>query len=129
MCPVLEEKWVPGWAPMKVITESGFAEKDCVFITPGTPRPSIWVVTKHDPVDFALEMYKITPEHTVGKLEINLKPNGTGTEARVSYDYTAIGKEGEGFLAGFTTEWYLEFMKRWEKAMNHFLLTGSKISG
>lgn len=60
LCPAMEKEWVPGWAPIKIITGSGFAEKDCIFVTPAEPNPSIWIVTWHDPAGFALEMYKIT---------------------------------------------------------------------
>jgi hypothetical protein len=126
LCPTLEKEWVPGWAPMKIITGSGFAEKDCIFVTPAEPNPSIWIVTRHDPAGFALEMYKITPGHTVGKIEISLQPDGTGTGASVSYEYTALSREGQDFLAGFTSEWYVGFMKGWERSLNHYLMTGRK---
>lgn len=35
LCPVEEEKWVPGWKPAFVISSSGVAERDCIFQTAG----------------------------------------------------------------------------------------------
>jgi hypothetical protein len=129
LCPVMEIEWVPDWMPIKVISESGVAEQECMFITPAQPQNSIWVISKHDPVNFQLEMYKFTPEHTIAKLEITLSTkNGTSTEASISYEFTAIGQKGEEFLREFTADWYGKFMVVWENAMNHYLTKGEKLS-
>lgn len=129
LCPVRECDWTPGWAPVKVITNSGVAEPDCMFITPAEPNDAVWVVTRHDPAAFALEMYKVTPGHSVAKLEIKLSgAAGNTTRADVSYEYTALGESGEAFLREFTRAWYENFMKEWEDALNHYLTTGEKIS-
>ena len=50
------------------------------------------------------------------------------TRATISYEFTAIGLAGEKFLKEFTYEWYVDFMKNREKAMNHYLRTGTKIT-
>ena len=127
LCPVMEEMWVPGWRTEKVITTTGVVEDDCMFITLSEPQNSIWIVTKHDPDCFQLEMYKVTPEHTIGKLEISLTGDANNaTKAIISYEFTAIGPAGEQFLNEFTQQWYVNFMEGWEKAMNHYLSTGEK---
>ena len=133
LCPVLEAEWVPGWLPEKVISRSGVCEDECVFITPpeapSEPESSIWIVTKHDLENLCLEMYKVTPGHTVSKLEISLAGNSSnGTAATVSYELTAIGTSGEEFLEEFTEEWYEHFMLEWETQLNHYLETGHKIA-
>ncbi|MDX1582508.1 MAG: hypothetical protein R3338_02810, partial [Thermoanaerobaculia bacterium] len=49
LCPVRETEWVPGWDPAVVWTESGFAEPDCVFLTPHeSGLDSVWVIDEHD---------------------------------------------------------------------------------
>lgn len=129
LCPVRECDWEPGWDPVKVISKSGVAEQDCVFITPAEPEDAVWIVTRHDPEAFHLEMYKVTPGHTVARLVIFLsQASGNTTRADVSYEYTALGPPGEKFLEGFTSAWYENFMKEWEDALNHYLTTGKKIS-
>ena len=129
LCPVMEEKWVPGWRTEKVFTKTGVVENDCMFITPSESQNSIWIVTKHDPITFQLEMYKVTPEHTISKLEISLSGEGNNaTKAKISYEITAIGSVGEQFLMEFTNKWYVNFMEDWEKEMNHYLSTGKKIA-
>lgn len=128
LCPVMEVKWVPGWMPATVLSESGVVEQECVFITPSKPYDSIWVVTKHDPDRYRLEMYKVSPDHSVTKLEIALSGEHDGTtSAHIAYEVTAIGAAGEKFVEEFTGEWYEGFMQSWEKAMNHYLKTGNRI--
>ena len=129
LCPVREIEWVPDWNPELVISSSGVAEEGCVFVTPGTPENAIWVITHYDPETYSIEMVKITPNHTVGKLEISLSDDGAGgTRAKVAYEFTALNSEGEAFLDEFTEEWYQDFMKNWERALNHYLSTGQKVA-
>jgi hypothetical protein len=133
LCPVLEAEWVPEWFPERVISQSGVCERECIFITPpemqSEPENAIWIVTKHDPASFSLEMYKVAPRHTVSKLEITLSAIAGGhTTANVSYELTAIGAEGVQFMEEFTEEWYANFMREWESQLNHYLETGRKIA-
>jgi hypothetical protein len=132
LCPVRETDWIPGWTTDWVISNSGVAEQDCIFQTP--PRPgageaaSIWVITRHDAEAFEVEMFKVTPEFTVGKLQISLSAQGeAGTNATISYEFTSLGPLGDTYLEGFTAQWYEEFMQVWEKQMNHYLETGELI--
>ena len=129
LCPVAEGKWVPGWKTEAVYSFSGLVEKGCVFLTPNEKHSSIWIVTKHDLATFKLEMFKVTPMQTVGKLNIALQAEGTtSTRAFISYEFTAIGEAGVTFLKEFTSEWYENFMQEWEDAMNHYLKTGERIA-
>jgi hypothetical protein len=74
-------------------------------------------------------MYKVTPEHTVAKLEIFLSANpDNSTAARISYEFTAIGQKGEEFLKEFTADWYGKFTVEWEDAMNRYLTKGKRLS-
>jgi hypothetical protein len=129
LCPVMETKWVPGWMPATVLSDSGVIEPGCIFITPSKPQDAIWVVTTHDPVAWRLEMYKIAPEHSLTRLEIGLSGEQDGTtSATVAYEVTVLGAAGEKFVEEFTEEWYEDFMLSWEKALNHYLQTGRKIA-
>lgn len=129
LCPVRECDWTPGWDPIKVITTSGKVEPDCMFTTQAGTDIAVWIVTRHDPAAFALDMYKVTPGHTVAKLQIRLsRAAGNTTRADISYEYTALAQAGEMFLEQFTSDWYENFMKEWEDALNYYLTTGSRIS-
>jgi hypothetical protein len=123
LCPVRETEWVDGWLPERVISSSGVAERDCVFITPDELGTEFWYVTRHEPESFFVEMLKILPGVTACRLEIQLIWDGAECAADVTYTHTSIGLAGDGFVAKFTAEYYQTFMQNWEKALNHFLTT------
>ena len=131
LCPVAETEWVQGWAPTLVLSHSGQVERDCVFTTGIAPEDSTWIVSRHDPVGFQLEMFKFTQNHSVGRLEIAVSPGETARPVcvmSVTTTYTSLGNRGNGFVQEFTEPRYLESMRHWEKALNHYLDTGQKLS-
>lgn len=127
LCPVREADWIEGWDPIVVMTESGVAEPGCVFVTRATPGDAIWIVTRHDPAAGAVEMVKISPGVTGSRLTIELEATSTGCNARVTYEHTSLGPEGDAFVRGFTEAHYEQFMRDWESRLNHYLTTGERL--
>jgi hypothetical protein len=132
LCPVREAEWIEGWDPIDVWSRSGVAEADCVFTTAapaGAAHDAIWYITRHEPEAGHVEMLKITPGVTACRLTIQLSATAAGSEAAVSYMHTSLGRAGDVFVAGFTPEYYLQFMRDWEARINHFLRTGTALAG
>ena len=129
LCPVREADWIEGWNPLLVITDSGFAEPDCVFITEAAPDNAIWYISKCELASGVIEMLKITPHVTACQLSIQLRPVSNETEATVTYMHTSLGPKGDAFVSSFTEEFYENFMRDWESRLNHYLVHGSRISG
>lgn len=127
LCPVRETEWAEGWLPELVISSSGVAERDCVFLTPDKPNKAIWYITRHEPENWFVEMLKVLPGVTACRLEIQLIPNGDECFANVTYSHTSIGAAGDEFVAGFTADFYQKFMQDWEQELNHFLTTESTL--
>ncbi len=128
LCPVREADWLEGWDPIAVFSNSGVAEADCVFITAATPHPTIWFVTRHEPERGFVEMLKVVPEMTACRLSIQLAAASAGCEATITYSHTSLGPRGDDFVAGFTEDFYREFMREWETRMNHYLKTGERLA-
>lgn len=129
LCPVREADWIEGWNPLAVLTSSGVAEADCVFITSASPADAIWYITRHEPDNGFVEMLKITPQVTACRLSIQLRPSATGSDATVTYSHTSLGFAGDAFVAAFTEEYYEQFMLDWELRINHYLAHGSALRG
>lgn len=129
LCPAREAEWVNGWHPRLVITSSGLAELDCVFITAAGPQEAIWMVTHHDPVAHHLEIIKMIPGIVVGKIVIQLEAAPWGSTAEISYTFTALGPDGDKVVNEFTQRHFDEFMLTWETELNHFLATGERLTG
>ena len=126
LCPVKEIEWVEGWMPDWIISESGLVEQGCVFQTTGdssqADRTATWVVTYHDAAGRQLEMLKIISEHTFMTLQAKVAPgNHNDSELTITYEWTALGHEGEAFLEERTTHWYLAFMRGWKDTIEQFL--------
>jgi len=124
LCPVREAEWADGWLPELVISSSGVAERDCVFITADKLEKTIWYITRHEPERWFVEMLKILAGVTACRLEIQLSENGDGCFADVTYSHTSMGAAGDEFVTKFTADAYKKSMQAWEKALNHFLTTG-----
>ncbi|MCG6870774.1 MAG: SRPBCC family protein [Gammaproteobacteria bacterium] len=121
LCPVREADWIEGWDPLVVLSESGLAEPDCVFVTQAEDHTATWYITRHEPEPGYVEMIKIIAGVTAGKLSIQLTADGDGTRADITYAYTSLGPAGDEFIAAFTEEEYRRFMQDWEGLMNDYL--------
>ncbi len=128
LCPVREADWIEGWDPLAVYSVSGVAELDCVFVTKASPQDPVWMVTRHEPAAGIVEMVKISPEVTACVLRIEVVPAEHGSSATVTYSHTSLGPRGDEFVAGFTEEFYADFMRDWERRLNHYLASGERLA-
>jgi len=122
LCPVREREWADGWDPLAVYSASGLAEINCIFTTGEENPESFWVITDFDPLRYRLEIVKVTPGMTVARITIRLVESASGnTDAEVVYLYTAISRQGEGFVKEYSQEFFDGFMQFSESALNSFL--------
>jgi len=128
LCPVREAEWVNGWHPRLVVTSSGLAEPDCIWITAAGPQEAIWMITRHDPVANHLEIIKLIPGIVLGKIVIQLAEAPHGSTAKISYSFTSLGPDGDRVVSEFTQEHFDEFMLTWETELNHFINTGEMLT-
>lgn len=128
LCPVREADWIEGWDPPLVVSASGVAEPDCTFTTAAEPIDAVWYITRHEPELGFVEMLKITPTVTACRLSIQLRPVPGGCTADITYSHTSLGRRGDEFVAGFTEDFYREFMRDWESRLNHYLRTGTALA-
>ena len=122
LCPVRELEWVKGWPLTACYSNSGLAENDCVFITESSGRSVVWMITQYDVDNTFIEMIRINPEETACRLQIQLKEIlHDSCSASISYTHTALCPDGEKFVEKYTAEYFADFMKDWEDALNKFL--------
>lgn len=130
LCPVREADWIEDWSPSIVITASGAAEKDCVFVTGSGAETAVWVITEHDPEHGRIEFIRTTPGIAVTR--INIAVAAAGAErctAVVEYRHTALSATGEQTFSRLTAEHFRSFMEVWEHRLNHYLETGRMLHG
>ena len=127
LCPVRECEWVNGWDPDLVLTRSGVAELECVFVTSAQPSNAVWMVTRYEPEAGRIELVKLIPDVVVARISIQLTDAAEGSTAAISYSYTSLGTLGNLVLNEFTEDDFTSFMETWEAELNHFLATGEKL--
>jgi len=125
LCPVREADWIADWDPLLVVSESGVAEEDCVFVTRSEPENAVWYVTDYEPEKGFIAFVRITPEVTATRLSIQVDKAPEGASARITFTHTSLGDRGDAFVDAFTEAAYADFMTLWERRMNHYLATGT----
>ncbi len=125
LCPVREVDWLEDWDPSLVVSNSGVAEEDCVFITASEDGDTHWYVTDYEPEKGFIAFVRFTPGLTATRLSIQVDEAPEGANARITFTHTSLGEKGDAFVDGFTEAAYAEFMQDWERRMNHYLTTGT----
>lgn len=130
LCPVREAEWLDGWRCTMLFSQSGLVEEGAVFSTPGDgEEDTVWIVTRHDAVQRAVEFTRVTPGSRVCVLRIGVKPQDQGRSlVDIAYTYTAVTSAGNDFIDGFTEETFLGAVRFWERSMNHWLETGERMA-
>ncbi len=120
LCPVREEEYVSGWTAKIIHSDSGIAEKGCVFQTPNeNGDPTTWIITQHDPQAGKIQFAMVAPDSHASTLEVSLEPCEKNTST-VSFTYThiALTDRGREFVQSFTAEFFRIKMTAFEKALN-----------
>ncbi len=125
LCPVREIDWIADWDPLLVVTQSGVAEEDCVFVTPSPDGDTVWYVTDYQPEKGFIAFVRVTPGLTATRLQIQVRPAAQGASADITFTHTSLGPQGDAFVDRFTEAAYAAFMQLWQTRMNHYLSTGT----
>ena len=129
LCPVREAQWLEGWHYEMIFSESGFAEKGCIFRTSQDgEEDTLWVVTHYDRKACEIAFTRFTPGSRVCILEIAVEPDGRQhSKSHIAYTYTGLTPAGNEFINGFSEGVFLEAVRFWEAAINHHLICGTKL--
>lgn len=130
LCPVREKDWIEGWEYTLIHSVSGVAEKGCVFTTPHHGKANtVWYITEHNPHQFVVEFVRVTPNEEVVKIAIKLSDSGNETtQATITYEYTGLNEAKNQWIVNDSAKDFEENMIEWEKAINHYLETGSMLT-
>lgn len=131
LCPVREYEWIDVWDCRVVYTGSGTAEADCVFVTDFTHHggEETWVVSRYEPPR-VIEFVRFTPGEKVVRLAVALAPSGPGrTTAIWKKVFTGLSDAGNRFIDTAAGELFDMEVARIETLLNHFLDTGTMLTG
>ncbi|MCT4618260.1 MAG: hypothetical protein N4A62_02615 [Marinisporobacter sp.] len=126
LCPVREKEWLQGWDYKMIYSESGFAEKGCIFETDNDFGSYQWVMTKYDNRDYCIQFVKFIQGKMIVIIDIELKDGDKDiVYSDINYTFTAID---DSIMDEMHTENSQEVfnghMKLWEDSINYFIKTG-----
>ncbi|MCX6155347.1 MAG: hypothetical protein NT007_14430 [Candidatus Kapabacteria bacterium] len=134
LCPTREYEWIETWNCDLIHSNSGIAEKNCVFRTGFFGEPSkidlsdeptsdVWVVTHYEP-NKKIEFVRMNSIR-VSCISFTLVENGDGTTHSL-VDQLLIGltEQGNRSLGAIAESFPFEFAMG-EAMLNHYLITGN----
>ncbi len=71
LCPVREHDYLEEWRATVLHSDSGFAERGCIFETPGQ---SFWYIGEHDPELGRIVFVIFTSNSRLSRLDVELTP-------------------------------------------------------
>ena len=124
LCPVREHEWIDTWDCEMVRSDSGIAEKDCVFKTTfaADGPEDTWLVSRYEPPS-AIEFIR-TNALRVMRYTIELQRGACGTEAVWAQVVTGLNAEGDRFVQAMSDEAFTRRMAALERKLEHYLATG-----
>ncbi len=122
LCPVREKEWLQGWDYNMIFSDSGYAEKGCVFETNNDFGSYQWIITKHNCVNSEIQFVK-TGEDMVVIIDIDLEEKSEKlTYCNIQYTFIPLCDE---ILVPMykenSDENFNEHMKKWEDSLNYYL--------
>jgi hypothetical protein len=129
LCPVLEYAWLPGWKCTMTYSDSGVAEKDCMFYTnEGFGKTALWTCVAHEPDSF-VDYLVTTGRDAVMRLNIRLKETGPG-KTEVDWRMLFTGLSGLGRFVirrRFSRTQFETMMRNRERELNWYLEHGRMV--
>jgi hypothetical protein len=126
LCPVREYDWIEGWTCRMVHTESGVAEKDCVFRTDFDGEPMTWVVGRYEP-PARIEFTCFVPDLHVMRLAIALSGGPDRTRLDWTRRWLSLGPAGDAWLLARTEGHHEQRMAWLRDSLRHYLETGDML--
>jgi len=128
LTPLGEKAWAVGWEP-ELRWQAPGTGVGTLFVTRAHgPGETVWVLEAFDAAGGRVAYLHVTPGFLVVELAITLSalPENR-TRAQISYTFTALSEAGNTQAARMTETHHAEFMRDWERELNHFLRTGRKL--
>lgn len=100
-----------------------------LFVTRSTGvGETVWVLETFDAAHLRVAYVHVSPGSLVVEIVVGLSPlPESKTCAEVRYTFTALSEQGNARIAEMTEAHFANFMRDWERELNHFLQTGRKL--
>lgn len=123
LCPVKEKEWLPGWNYDLIFSESGYAEKGCVFETSNEYGTYHWIMTKYDVTIGEIQFVKLTKKENVIIDLILTEQSKDVTICEITYTFIPMSVADFNRLErDNSVEIFNSHMRIWEETLNYYLV-------
>lgn len=128
--PIREKDWAEGWDPHILFSDAENIEEHMVFQTPSHREDSselhTWTVSKYNPELGQIE-YTVFTDSRLWWITINCQPEPDveTCKATITYTYVGLNERGNRLNTQALEAMFKHNLKDWERAINHYLETGS----
>jgi hypothetical protein len=128
LTPLGEKAWAVGWEPELRWQAAGSGEGTLFVTRSHAGGETVWVLETFDAPHLRVAYVHVTPASLVVEIVVTLAPLAESkTRAHVRYTFTALSEVGNARIAQMTEAHFADFMRDWERELNHFLQTGQKL--
>ncbi len=123
LCPVREKEWLQDWEYKMIYSESGYAEKGCIFETNNNYGCYRWIITKHDKDNNQIQFIKMKENYIIVIIDIYLEEKSKKlTYCNIEYTFISLSDEASVTIYKENTEEaFNKHMKKWEDSLNYYL--------
>lgn len=130
--PLKEKEWASGWEPRMIFSDRDEMKAHTIFITDGHPPHEdhyTWIVSRYEPLNHSWE-YTVFTSERVWFITIKCVAGEIlrRTFADITYTYIGLSELGIRLNELSLSHIFSHDLADWEKAINHYLLTGEKFT-
>ena len=133
--PVRESEWAVGWEPifLDVSAQDRKIGEHMVFRTHAPHGHDeidyVWTISRYLPNEAFIKYTVFTPERLWWiTIQCHEGASNRVTNAEITYTFAGLTEKGNAINEKALQLMYAHDLKDWEKAINHYLLTGEKLS-
>jgi hypothetical protein len=130
--PLKEKEWAFGWELRMIFLDMDEMQAHTVFITDGHPPHEdhyTWIVSQYEPLNHFFE-YTVFTSERVWFITIKCVAGEIHrrTYADITYTYIGLSELGVSLNEQSLSHIFSHELKDWEKAINHYLQTGKRLT-
>lgn len=129
LCPVREYDWIDGWTCRMIYSDTGVAENNCIFFTAfARGVEEVWVVSRYEPEQYAIQFVAVSPDSHVMKLDIKVEELGENVaDVRFTNTFTGLTDKGNAFLEQYEAKAHEPLMSGVFASLEHYCRTGKML--
>lgn len=116
--PLGERDWIEDWDPRFIHPADGETAEGMAFETNHGGRRALWTCTRYRPASHEVQYARFSDGSHIAIIDVACAAVAGGeSEVTVAYRITALGEEGEAYLARYSANAYRAMIAGWRERL------------